>query len=446
MATITEEKQYDIVIIGAGVTGTSLAYILARYTNVPKIAIIEQYAKVAQVNSKSSNNSQTLHVGDIETNYSLEKARSVKRNAAMIVTYGNSLSAARRKKFLFTVPKMVLAVGDAEVAELEERYKEFHHDFPYLKRLERDDIARWEPALVKGRSPKEKILALGTEEGHAVDFGMLAESLLEDAKQQPDHQVDAFFNTEVAAVRKTSDGWTVKTTKGQFSAKAVVVAAGSTSLLFAKMLGYGKEMSIVPIAGNFYFTPEVLRGKVYMMQSKKIPFAAVHGDPDVRVPGKTRFGATAKFFPVLESKKYSTILQYFRSAGLGLSALASFGKILSDRYMFNSLMKNFTYDLPFVGKRLFLPQVQKIVPSLRLEDLQVAKGYGGMRMQIIDKTKRQVMFGEGQILGEKIMFNLTPSPGASTCLANAHRDAKILVDFLGGKAALDEKQFVKDFS
>ncbi|PIQ67026.1 MAG: malate:quinone oxidoreductase, partial [Candidatus Zambryskibacteria bacterium CG11_big_fil_rev_8_21_14_0_20_40_24] len=55
-----------------------LFYTLAKYTNVPKVALIEKYEQVAQVNSKGNNNSQTLHIGDIETNYSLKKAESVK--------------------------------------------------------------------------------------------------------------------------------------------------------------------------------------------------------------------------------------------------------------------------------------------------------------------------------------------------------------------------------
>jgi malate dehydrogenase (quinone) len=318
------KKQYDVVIIGAGVTGTSLAYVLAHYTNVSSIALIEKYAGVAEVNSKSSNNSQTLHVGDIETNYSLEKARSVKSRADMIVKYAQRLSPKRRDSFLFTVPKMVLAVGDAETKELEKRFQEFCKDFPYLKKLSRATIAKLEPAIVEGRDPAEKILALGTDQGYAVDFGKLAESLLSDAKESSTCKVETSFGTEVSKIGKEGDIWRVKTNKGNFDARAVVVAAGSTSLLFARMLGYGPEMSIIPISSNFYFTPEVLKGKVYTVQSPKLPFAAIHGDPDVAVPGKTRFGPTAQLSPVLERKKYSTTPQYFKSAGLDLSVLASF--------------------------------------------------------------------------------------------------------------------------
>ena len=60
------KKLYDVLIIGAGVTGTALLYVLSRYTNIKKIALLEKYETIASVNSNKTNNSQTLHVGDID--------------------------------------------------------------------------------------------------------------------------------------------------------------------------------------------------------------------------------------------------------------------------------------------------------------------------------------------------------------------------------------------
>ena len=46
---------YDVVIIGAGASGTALLYTLARYTDIKRIAIVEKYDRPGQVNSKASN-------------------------------------------------------------------------------------------------------------------------------------------------------------------------------------------------------------------------------------------------------------------------------------------------------------------------------------------------------------------------------------------------------
>ena len=46
--------------------------------------MLEKYEGLATLNSKGTSNSQTIHVGDIETNYTFEKAKITKRTAKMI--------------------------------------------------------------------------------------------------------------------------------------------------------------------------------------------------------------------------------------------------------------------------------------------------------------------------------------------------------------------------
>jgi malate dehydrogenase (quinone) len=52
--------------------------------------------------------------------------------------------------------------------------------------------------------------------------------------------------------------------------------------------------------------------------------------------------------------------------------------------------------------------------------------------------------GEAKIVGEKIIFNITPSPGASTCLGNAYEDTIKLMDFLDNKFSFNREQFELD--
>src|SRR5664279_5062716 len=78
---------YEVLIVGGGVVGTALLYTLSKYTDIKNIGLIEKYSDFGLVNSASYNNSQTLHFGDIETNYTIDKARSVKQMADMVMKY-----------------------------------------------------------------------------------------------------------------------------------------------------------------------------------------------------------------------------------------------------------------------------------------------------------------------------------------------------------------------
>ena len=432
---------YDIAIIGGGVCGTALLYTLSNYTNVERIALIEKNAGVALVNSHKNSNSQTLHFGDIETNYTLEKARKVNRAATLVKNY--LLKHDRDRQIYTKYHKMVLAVGVEQVAKLKQRYQEFAQLFPSLKLIDAAEIAKIEPKVLEARETTEDLEALFTEEGYTIDFQKLSQSFLDNSVNSSN--VDLFFDRKVTRITRQKNFYSIETPTETIQAKAVAVEAGAHSLLLAKSLGYGKDYALLSVAGSFYFTPQLLQGKVYTVQLKKLPFAAIHGDPEVDDAGITRFGPTAKVLPMLERHKYGTVLEYFQTAGLSLKAIASFIKILSDLTILRYIILNLIYDLPVIGKRLFIKQVKKIIPSITVKDLQFARGYGGVRPQIVNLNSRSLELGEAKILGDQILFNITPSPGASTCLQNAQDDTERLLDFLG-KYQFDRARFIADLS
>lgn len=439
-----ETPEFDVLIVGGGVVGTALLYTLSKYTDIKNIGLIEKYSDFGLVNSASYNNSQTLHFGDIETNYSIEKARSVKRMADMVMKYlENEKGVSTEKKLFSKYSKMVLAVGSGQVQDLKKRYPPFSELFPKLKMIGRDEIGKIEPRVLEGRDPNEEILALVTEDGYTVDFKRLCHSFVDNAlKCNP--LLDIHLDTKLSKITRVEDHYNVVTNKGEFNAKVVVIAAGGHSLMIAKSLGYGKNLAVLSMAGSFYTAPKVLNGKVYTIQQPKLPFAAIHGDPEVHSDQVTRFGPTAK--PIFELERYnmSTFWEYWKTFGLGWSPIVSLLKIVFDKILFSYIFMNFLYDLPYVGKRLFIKEVRKIVPLLKIEELKYAKGIGGTRPQIVNNTTRKLEMGEAKLEGDKIIFNITPSPGASTCLGNAYSDASKIVGFLDNKFRFNKEAFEKD--
>ena len=73
--------------------------------------------------------------------------------------------------------------------------------------------------------------------------------------------------------------------------------------MIAKSLGYGKNFAVLSMAGSFYTAPKVLNGNVYTIQVPKLPFAAIHGDPEVHSDLITRFGPTAK--PIFQLERHN---------------------------------------------------------------------------------------------------------------------------------------------
>lgn len=444
-----KEKHYEVVVIGGGITGAALLYELARYTDIKNIALVEKYEGIATLNSKGTANSQTIHCGDIETNYTFEKAKKVKRTADMVVKYG--LQYGYQNKFMFANQKMVMGVGEREIDIIKERFEIFKELYPYLELFDKEKLKEIEPKIVfdeNGNERPENIISMGVQKGvyTTINYGAMAISLTENAKKQENKTCDIFLNTEVLGITHIGDKFFLRTRNNMaISANFVVVDAGAHSLWLAHRMGYGKNMGCLSMAGSFYLTKQhLLNGKVYMVQNPKLPFAALHGDPDILADGCTRFGPTALALPKLERYKgLKSVPEYFQTLNFSKEVVQILWDLIKDSDIRNYVFRNYLFEIPEIGKKLFVEDAKKIVPSLKTEDIYYAKGFGGVRPQVLNRTEKKLMLGEASIDTEKgIIFNMTPSPGATSCLGNAERDVKKVCAFLN--KTFDEQKFTAE--
>ncbi|MBT0880727.1 MULTISPECIES: FAD-dependent oxidoreductase [unclassified Campylobacter] len=443
-------QHFDVIVVGGGISGAALFYELSKYTNVKKVALIEKYHALSTLNSKGTSNSQTIHSGDIETNYTYEKASKVKPNADMIVNYAKLVKA--EEKFMFSHQKMALAVGEEECAFMQKRYEEFKDIYPYIRKFDKAEIKRIEPKVVEalgGGDRPEEIFAMGALAGDCyttVDFGKMSESLAEEAmKANQENQM--FFNEEIVNIYKKGDVfYLISANKTEFSANFVVVNAGAHSLFLAHKMGYGLDYACLPVAGSFYLTKKhLLNGKVYMVQNPKLPFAALHGDPDILCDMNTRFGPTALVLPKLERYHgLKSLPEFFTTLRLDGTTIKILLDLMKDSTIRNYILRNFLFEAPYLNKNLFVKDARKIVPSLTTDDITYAKGFGGVRPQVLNKTEKKLMLGEASIVPQNqgIIFNMTPSPGATSCMGNALRDLRMVVDYL--KLEFNEELFNKE--
>lgn len=435
-----KQRHFDVIIAGGGITGTALLYVLSKYTDVKKIALLEKEDDLGKINTSNFRNSQTLHFGDIETNYKVDKAKIVKEAAEMVEHFVKNIP---NEKLFNKSHSMVLAVGDKEVKILEKRYEDLRDIYPNLKKIGREELEKLEPKIIDGRDSNTPICALMSHSAITIDYAQLAKIFALEVKQKMENEV--FYKANIKKIIKTANGYEIGTNRGNFYTKILVVAMGSYSLLYAKKLGYGKEFAILPVIGDYYSSEKrLLNGKVYTVQNPKLPFAAIHGDPNITDQNETRFGPTALSLPILERGSLKSFPDYLRSSGFDFDTLLSVIKIHLDKDVLRFILKNIVYNLPIIGRKEFLKTLKKIIPTISDIDLKKEKGLGGIRPQLVNKKEHKLLMGAAEIVGDDIIFNITPSPGATACLQNAEKMTKQIINFFNGKQKFDQESFDKD--
>jgi malate dehydrogenase (quinone) len=144
----------------------------------------------------------------------------------------------------------------------------------------------------------------------------------------------------------------------------------------------------------------------------------------------TRFGPTAMMSLRLE-KNILNFKEFYKVLNFDWDVAKVLFNICTDKDMLSFMLKNFMYESPLIGKIFFLKEVRKIIPSLAFNDLSYAKEFGGIRPQLIDKRDNSLCLDEASIYTKDgILFNMIPSPGATSCLSKAYIDAQKIVKFL----------------
>lgn len=443
------KENFEVAIIGGGISGCAAFYVLSAYTDIKNAILIEKCDKLAQISSSQKANSQTIHDGSIETNYTAQKASKVKIAADKVKNY--AIKQNLQNKGIFKMQKLAIGIGDNECAFMQKRHSEFANIFDGLQFFDKSQIKKIEPKVIESISGDDRIEnVVGSgylESWCGMNFEVISNDFVDSAlKANPSNKVQTNF--KVIDITQNADGtYCIKSRNGEsVNTKFVLINAGSHSLPLAQKCGYGKDLGCLPVAGSFYFIAgSLLRGKVYAVQNPKLPFAALHGDPDVAISGVTRLGPTALPMPKLERSKYllGNLSGELLSIDFKLGALKVTLDLLKDSEIRNYVFRNMAFELPILGKRLFLKDARKIIPSLKLENLSYANGFGEVRPQVIDITAKKLELGEKKVITNKgLTFNMTPSPGATSCLANAEIDVMEIAKYLG--RSFDSTRFHND--
>ena len=224
---------YDIIIIGAGVSGCAAARELSRYQ--ADICVVDKEEDVCCGTSKA--NSAIIHAGYDADAGSLMAKLNVEGNE-MMDQLSKDLDFSFRRN-----GSLVLCMHEEELPNLQALYERgVTNGVKDLKILSKEEVQALEPNITDN-----VVAALYAPTGGIVcPFGLTI-ALAENAAM---NGVEFKFDTEVQDIKKTEDGFELTTSKGVLKSRFVVNAAGVYADKFHNMMSEEK-IHITPRRGDY---------------------------------------------------------------------------------------------------------------------------------------------------------------------------------------------------
>jgi len=225
---------YDVIIIGGGVTGCSIARTLSKYNL--NICLLEKEAEIAVGTTKA--NSGVIHAG-----YASPRDY-VKRHLCI---GGNKMytQAAEELNFPFNrIGSFVVALEDNQIKQLEEERKKGTEDgVPGLEViLDKKKIKQMEPNLTDEVVGVLHAPSAGLASPYELTFALAENAVMNGAK--------FFRNHEVVKIKHQDYVFTVRTFAGEFQGRNLINASGLYAARISRMLGLD-YFSIMPRKGEY---------------------------------------------------------------------------------------------------------------------------------------------------------------------------------------------------
>ena len=390
-------KEYDQIIIGAGIVGISLGLALLERDPSRKVLIIDKEGKPGI--HASGRNSGVLHAGfyyspdSLKAKFcrlgNLELRKFCKENNLQILETG----------------KVVVCQDKQDVARLEELYRRGVANEVNIEILDSKDLEKIEPAA---QTIDKFIWSPTTAVGNPKDvIKKLADKFTKSGGS-------FLFNTQVQLIEKDNEVL-VKTKTGIYSAKSIINSAGAYAADLAKQVNVGTEYVCLPFLGAYKkskllsINPKRL---VYPVPNPVNPFLGVH--TTITLNNEIKIGPTA--FPVIGKEQYKL------TDGFNLKELAEFFTSTT------ALVKSDSVDLIGLAKeealKLFkkplLNRTRKLSNSLD-SNTNWVKYPSGIRAQIIN-TETKAIEMDYIVESDKNVVHIlnAVSPGWTSAIPFAH--------------------------
>ncbi len=399
------EQIFDVIIVGGGIVGAATLYKLQEKRPNLRILLIEKENALAD--HQTGNNSGVIHSGIYYTPGSL-KAKNCVNGRRELVAF------AQKHKIRHDICGKVIAATDtAEFPFMEKIYNNgVANEIEDLRRVTADEIKEIEPFC-------HSIGGLFVGCTGIIDFRGATEKMAEIAtSKQTASQVN--LGEEATGFQRVGDTSIVTTNKGSYRAKYLIFCGGLQADRLAKKDGVALKEKIVGFRGDYYELTEQAKHKVrhliYPVPNPDFPFLGVHFTR--MVDGSIECGPNAVFT--------------FKREGYGKTDFNL--KDTADALSYSGTWKLFMNNMKFgvneyrraFSKKLFLKTLQRLVPSLTMDDLE--PGRAGVRALLLRQDGDTRDDFRIEYTDHSIHVLNAPSPAATASLAIGGQVADMLTE------------------
>ena len=404
------ETNYDIIIIGGGIVGAATMYKLQESN--PKLSILLLEKEKGLADHQTGNNSGVSHSGIYYKPGSLKAINCVNGRRELV-------EFAKNHDIKYDIcGKLIVAMEESELPQLEKIYQTgLQNGIEGMRRVNAEEIKEIEPFCTG-------IAGLYVGCTGIIDFRGATEKMAELAvKKNPASQVHT--SEEAIGFEKDGDVQRVITNKAMYRAKKLIFCGGLQADRLAKKDGVNLKEKVVGFRGDYYELTDQAKHKVkhliYPVPNPDFPFLGVHFTR--MVDGSIECGPNAVFT--------------FKREGYGKTDFSFIDTF--DALTYKGTWKLFFSNMKFgideyrraFSKKLFLKTLQRLVPSLTMDDIH--PGRAGVRALLLREDGDTRDDFRIEYTDHSIHVLNAPSPAATASLAIGGQVAEMAEKHFGIK-------------
>ena len=386
---------YDIAIVGGGIVGAATFYKLQ--SKFPDIKIILLEKETGLADHQTGHNSGVIHSGLYYKPGSL-KAKNCIEGRHELVAFAKEHNIAHD-----VCGKVVVALDESELPFMEKIYNiGLENKIEGLKKLTAEEVKQHEPFV-------ESIGGLLVPCTGIIDFVAATKKMVELALEQQSES-KLCLEHEVKTIDKTNKDYSViHTSKGEYKAKNLVFCAGLQADRLAKKDGVDLKEKVVGFRGDYYELTsrgkEKVKHLIYPVPNPEFPFLGVHFTRMTN--GDIECGPNAVF--TFKREGYGKTDFSFRDTWDALTYKGTWKLFFKNmKFGINEYRRAFS-------KKLFLKTLQRLIPSLTMDDIE--PGRAGVRALLLRQDGDTRDDFRIEYHGSSIHVLNAPSPAATASLA-----------------------------